>query len=133
MLSKEASGNIFETLVWLELGLNPSLPDYWWTLYSLGQWSGLNIYIYSFKKNSIITKILSSMLALNSAPTHSVFLPVLRNFTFSNRKHHPRNMIVSTHFPVAGTHYGWISNLNDLLRLADFNLNFTNTVDFSWN
>ena len=30
----------FEALVWLNLGLNPSLPDHWWTLYSLGQWPG---------------------------------------------------------------------------------------------
>ena len=38
MLSKEVSSTIFESLVWLDLGLNPSLPSHWWTLYSLGKW-----------------------------------------------------------------------------------------------
>ena len=28
----------FESLVWLDLGLNPSLPDHWRTLYPLVQW-----------------------------------------------------------------------------------------------
>ena len=36
MLSKAASRNIFASLVWLDLGLNPGLPDHWWTLSSLG-------------------------------------------------------------------------------------------------
>ena len=39
MLSKEVSSNIFlKSLVWLDLGLNPGLPDHWRTLYPLGQW-----------------------------------------------------------------------------------------------
>ena len=29
-----------KSLVWLDLGLNPDLPNHWWTLYSLGQWPG---------------------------------------------------------------------------------------------
>ena len=33
-----ASSTIFESLVWLNLGLNPGLPDHWQTLYSLDQW-----------------------------------------------------------------------------------------------
>ena len=39
MLSKAASSTIFECLVWLDLGLNPGLPDYWQTLnrYQKGQ------------------------------------------------------------------------------------------------
>ena len=28
----------FKSLVWLDLGLNPGLPDHWQTLYPLGQW-----------------------------------------------------------------------------------------------
>ena len=28
--------NFYESLVWLDLGLNSSLPDHWWILYSLG-------------------------------------------------------------------------------------------------
>ena len=32
MLSKEASSTIFESLVWLNLGLNPGLPGHWRTL-----------------------------------------------------------------------------------------------------
>ena len=28
----------FESLVWLDLGLNLALPDHWQTLYSLDQW-----------------------------------------------------------------------------------------------
>ena len=30
----------FNSLVWLDLGLNPGLLEHWQTLYSLGQWSG---------------------------------------------------------------------------------------------
>ena len=30
--------SFFESLVWLDLGLNPGLPDLWRTLYSLDQW-----------------------------------------------------------------------------------------------
>ena len=40
MLSKEVSNSIFESLVWLDLGLNPGLPDYWWTHCSLDQCHG---------------------------------------------------------------------------------------------
>ena len=32
--------HFFESLVWLDLGLNPSLPNYWRTLYSLGELPG---------------------------------------------------------------------------------------------
>ena len=31
----------FQSLVWLDLGLNPGFPDDWWTLYSLVQWPGV--------------------------------------------------------------------------------------------
>ena len=31
--------SFFESLVWLDLGLNPCLPDHWRTLYSLGRYS----------------------------------------------------------------------------------------------
>ena len=37
----------FESLVWLDLGLNPGLPDHWRTLYPLDQWAG-QIYIYIY-------------------------------------------------------------------------------------
>ena len=30
--------DFFESLVWLDLGLNCGLPDHWQTLFSLGQW-----------------------------------------------------------------------------------------------
>ena len=33
VLSKEASGNVFESLIWLDLGLNPGLLAHWRTLY----------------------------------------------------------------------------------------------------
>ena len=29
----------FKSFVLLDLGLNPGLPDHWWTLYPLGQWA----------------------------------------------------------------------------------------------
>ena len=32
VLSKEASCTIFESLLWLDLGLNPGLSDHWWTI-----------------------------------------------------------------------------------------------------
>ena len=31
----------FESLVWLNLGLNSGLPDHWQTIYSLDQWPGV--------------------------------------------------------------------------------------------
>ena len=37
LLSNAASSTTFESLVWVDLGLNPGLPDHWWTLYSFGQ------------------------------------------------------------------------------------------------
>ena len=39
MLSKEVSSTIFETLVWLDLGLNPGLLGHWRPFNSLGQWT----------------------------------------------------------------------------------------------
>ena len=36
VLSKAESSTIFESLIWLDLGLNPGLPDHW-TLYPLYQ------------------------------------------------------------------------------------------------
>ena len=44
MISKAALSTIFESLVWLDLGLNAGLPDHWRTLYSFGQC----IYTYTF-------------------------------------------------------------------------------------
>ena len=41
VLSKEASSTIFESLVYLDLGLNPGLPGYWRTFSPLGQWAGI--------------------------------------------------------------------------------------------
>ena len=38
--------HFFESLVWFNLGLNPSLLDHWWTLYPLRQWTGYYIYMY---------------------------------------------------------------------------------------
>ena len=37
MLSKEVWSTIFKVLIWLDLGLNPGLPDHWGTLYPLDQ------------------------------------------------------------------------------------------------
>ena len=34
-----ASSTFFESLVWLDFGLNPGILDHWWTLYSLGYWT----------------------------------------------------------------------------------------------
>ena len=34
--------SFFESLVWLDLGLNPGLPDHWWKLYSFGNGTKLN-------------------------------------------------------------------------------------------
>ena len=33
---------LFKSLVWVDLGLNPSLLDHWQTFYSLGQWKLAN-------------------------------------------------------------------------------------------
>ena len=38
----------FESLIWLDLGLNPGLPDHWRTLYSFGQWTGYKPKIHRF-------------------------------------------------------------------------------------
>ena len=51
MLSVKQGGikyHFFESLVWLDLGLNFGLPDHWRTLYSLGQWPGQGQYIYIY-------------------------------------------------------------------------------------
>ena len=46
-LVREHQVAFFEYLVWLDLGLNPSLPDHWQTLYSLDHvWSRLNSPVY---------------------------------------------------------------------------------------
>ena len=45
MSSKAASRTIFKSLFWLDMGLNPGLPDRWRTLYSIDQW--YNIYWYN--------------------------------------------------------------------------------------
>ena len=37
-LERQYQVPFFESLVWLNLGLNPGLLDHWWTLYSLGNW-----------------------------------------------------------------------------------------------
>ena len=63
MLSKAASSTIFESLVWLDLGLNPGLPDHWRILYSLGQWTGS--FTFTFKlfvvdRNTWYTDLLMS-------------------------------------------------------------------------
>ena len=46
MLSKRVSSTIFESLEWLDPGLNPGLPGHRQTFYSQGQWTSLYIYIY---------------------------------------------------------------------------------------
>ena len=47
VLSKEAAGTIFffESLVWIDLGLNPCLPDYWRTYFSWDQWLSQNLFL----------------------------------------------------------------------------------------
>ena len=61
--------HFFESLVWLNLGLNPNLLDHWWTLYSVSQWAGegvdeyicmcvyIYVYIFSFIYIYIYCKI----------------------------------------------------------------------------
>ena len=46
MLSKAASSTIFESLVWLDLGLNLGLPDHWRTFYSLGYTAKHNTFVW---------------------------------------------------------------------------------------
>ena len=36
-----ASSTIFWVFVWVDLGLNPGLPDHWQTLYSFSQWPSI--------------------------------------------------------------------------------------------
>ena len=48
VLSKEVSSNIFKSLVWRDLGLNPGLPDHLRTLYPLGQWASLKTKDYHY-------------------------------------------------------------------------------------
>ena len=55
MLSVKQGGIKFhfslKSLVWLDLGLNPGVPDHWRTLYPLGQWAGICICVFAaFKK-----------------------------------------------------------------------------------
>ena len=37
-LARRHQVSFYESLIWLNLGLNPGLLDHWRTLYSLGQW-----------------------------------------------------------------------------------------------
>ena len=55
MLSKATSSTIFKSLLWLDLELNPGLPDSWRTLYSLGQCPDIYIYIYNLNHYSSMT------------------------------------------------------------------------------
>ena len=58
MLSSTQGGikeYLFEALLWLDLGLNPGVPDHWWTFYSLGQWP--NIYLLTMCKQMIDVKL----------------------------------------------------------------------------
>ena len=48
MLRNVALSTIFYVLVWLNLGLNPSLLGHWWTIYTLGQYIYIYIYIYVY-------------------------------------------------------------------------------------
>ena len=45
VLNKVASNTFFESFAWLDLGLNPSRRDHWWTLELLCQWAGTYVYI----------------------------------------------------------------------------------------
>ena len=47
----------FEFLVWIDLGLNPGLPDHWRTVYSLGQWRVGNGWRYGDHPNYSLVEI----------------------------------------------------------------------------
>ena len=65
VLSKVTSSTIFESLVWLNLGLKPGLPDHWWTHYSLGQYPGKIFNIIVF-----ISKLLDNIVILSNFWSH---------------------------------------------------------------
>ena len=44
MLSKVESRTIFESLIWLDLELNPGLRGHWRSLYPLGQYTYMHVY-----------------------------------------------------------------------------------------
>ena len=48
MLSVKQGGikyHFLKSLVWINLGLNPCLPEHWQTLYPLGQWAGIYLFV----------------------------------------------------------------------------------------
>ena len=66
VLSKEVSSTIFKSLVWLDLGLNPGLPDHWRTLYSPDQYvSAIYIYIYIHTRGLLKSSQSSQILDLS--------------------------------------------------------------------
>ena len=60
----------FVSLVWLDIELNPGLPDHWWTLYPLVQWPG---------KEREINKVILFVFFLN----HNEIGDALRNYKFN--------------------------------------------------
>ena len=79
---------LHESLVWLNLGLNPGLPDHWQILYSLGQLSG-----FMFSKAMLTDDGNDSTLGLSFFNIHITQNPIVLNviikrFFFKNHTHH---------------------------------------------
>ena len=55
----------FEFLAWLDMGLNPDHPSHWWTLYLLGQWAYIYIYIGSISSLMQISLNIIDILCLH--------------------------------------------------------------------
>ena len=81
--------HFFESLVWLDLGLNPSLLDYWETLNSFGQWRGeiliyIYIYIYILKDDIYIYIYMYIYILKDRGPTPLVRRNFIKRTTTSS-------------------------------------------------
>ena len=73
VLNKEASSTILKSLVWCDLGLNPGLPDNWWTLYPLDQW-GCCLQDFFNTTRSILVWLPSSVFSVRLVNVHMMHL-----------------------------------------------------------
>ena len=84
MLSAKQDG--IKSLVWLDLGLNPGLPDHWRTLYSLGQRSGPSDI--SARKQYLLTKHNKDTNKLKSFNIRKILINNTKIIYENNHKNH---------------------------------------------
>ena len=72
----------FESLVWLDPGLNPSFPDHWRTLYSLVQWHGILEFKFTYYDVAVLKII--KLCANKWTGTTRLKIKLPTNYSFKN-------------------------------------------------